>query len=105
MTCVKLFDVSEFILSIGCSGLSEYINGTNKIGTTSIGKSRRRLSNKTFLTSLLIPEKKSYLLYLNLKNVLNNIAVRLTIWINLNIYNRVDGWSKDINHLRCIINN
>jgi len=50
-----IVDVSELILSIGWSGLSEYINGANKTGATSSGKSRRRLSNKTFFTSLLIP--------------------------------------------------
>jgi len=51
-----IVDVSELILSIGWSGLSEYINGANNTGATSRGKSRRRLSSKTFFTSLLIPD-------------------------------------------------
>lgn len=51
-------DKSEFILSIGRSNLFEYIIGANNIGTTSKGKSRRKLSNKLFLSSLLISRKK-----------------------------------------------
>lgn len=53
-----LTDISEFILSFGRSNLFEYIIGANNIGTTSKGKSRRRLNNKAFLSSLLISRKK-----------------------------------------------
>jgi len=49
---------SEIILSIGWSCISEYIKGANNTGATPIGKSRRRLNNKSFLMSSLIPRKK-----------------------------------------------
>lgn len=55
---IMLTCISEFILSIDWSNLFEYIIGANSIGTTSKGKSRRRLNNKTFLSSLLISRKK-----------------------------------------------
>lgn len=53
---LAIVDVSELILSIGWSNLSEYIIGANNTGATSNGKSRRKLNNKIFLTSLLMPK-------------------------------------------------
>jgi len=60
---LEIVDKSRFILSIGRSGLSEYIKGANNTGATSSGKSRRKLFNKTSLTSLLIPKFLNKIVY------------------------------------------
>jgi hypothetical protein len=51
-------ELSWLTLSIGRSGLLGYNNGANTTGTSSRGKSRRRLFKNVSFVSATIPEKK-----------------------------------------------